>query len=95
MRRHANSAPVTGAALSNTPSQPARRIGLLGILLRDSVISRSDDYVVSGVTGEAVAPFCQLFTRLRVASLQFRARPGCRLDQLRGEQDDDEQSDGA
>src|SRR5688572_10107879 len=96
MRRHGNVAPVANAAVSNAPSQPVRDIGLFPrILFRDLVIGRSEDRAVHGVTGGAVASFCQLFAILWVASLRARACPKPRLDRLRGEHHDHEQSDDA
>src|SRR5712691_9719850 len=55
MRRHLRVSPVTRAALFNALSELFGRVGLPGVLFRDLVIRRSNDLVVRGVTGGAVA----------------------------------------
>lgn len=103
MGRHAYVAPGTGAAVSNAAREPGRDIGSgADILLRNGIVGRSDDDVIGGMTGEAIACFRQLLSRLRPAGLQpctpsplcgcrgMRTRgQGCRLDEWRPEPCDD------
>src|SRR5438093_10802551 len=95
MRWHLSGAPVTGAALFDALRQLVGSVGLPGILFRDLAISRTNHIVVRGMTGGAVACFCELFTTLRVASLQSRASPGTCLNPWCGEHRDDGQREAA